>query len=347
MNTILQINLKSWHQVLNRGTTINFVFFVIATLCLLSFPFDSSGAEILRSPSKKLPAPILCVKFSPDGNQILAGYENGKAILWDVASGKRIREFKGKGKMESYTLSVAFHPTKNLVAVGHGFGFLRTTRLYDSSTGKVVMEIPFDLSQGTHQSVEFTPNGKALLACHQLWSITKKKPIWGFETCNSNLLGIKKQERQLFIPKWQVNCTTFTPNGRIVVLGGFGPMRDHYDTKNGFIAICNPVSGKIRSLIRSSEKIDLGSFVKHIACDTHGKKCLVVTYTGLFEMILRTGEVTELFCDINNAEIFDAIYGQNKHDIILGLSNNNAVSTTPRKIVSKPYSRAILTIFDV
>jgi eukaryotic-like serine/threonine-protein kinase len=56
----------------------------------------------LPSPTSTTP-----VAFSPDGARVLTGSEEKTTRLWDAATGKEIRAFKGHDKL---VFSVAFSP---------------------------------------------------------------------------------------------------------------------------------------------------------------------------------------------------------------------------------------------
>ena len=73
--------------------------------------------------------------FSPDGARVLTGSFDKTARLWDAATGKEIRAFKGH---ESWVLSVAFSPDGARVLTGSAD---HTARLWDAATGKQIRDL--------------------------------------------------------------------------------------------------------------------------------------------------------------------------------------------------------------
>ena len=108
---------------------------------------------------------VATVAFSPDGKQVLTGmaYEKGLASLrlgtaarlWDVATGRRIRDFAGHiGGLQS----VAFSPNGKQVLTG---GDDKTARVWDLASGKEMITVRGHTAQVT--SVAFSPDGKRVL----------------------------------------------------------------------------------------------------------------------------------------------------------------------------------------
>jgi WD40 repeat protein len=96
------------------------------------------------------------VAFSPDGNLLASGsmYSSNDQVvkLWDVASGREIRTFKGHAQVSS----IAFSPDgKRLASASR-----RTVKLWDVASGQEV----WTLRAGTVSidGIAFSPNGKLL-----------------------------------------------------------------------------------------------------------------------------------------------------------------------------------------
>jgi WD40 repeat protein len=120
---------------------------------------------------------VLSVAFSPDGTSILTGSWEGRAILWDVASGDR----KGQPLLHEAAVSaVAFSPNGQLVLTASHDG---TARLWDPVTGRPVgpplrhprkpSGVPFEV-----QGIAFSPDGSTVLTngedrTARVWSIAQ------------------------------------------------------------------------------------------------------------------------------------------------------------------------------
>jgi WD40 repeat protein len=98
---------------------------------------------------------VNCVKFSPDGNYIIASYDN-KITLWDVASGKKIRNFEGH---QSNVWDVVFSPNLKFLA---SCSEDKTVRLWDFDSGKEIRR--FSSIQSDSRHVCFSPDGSKLAA---------------------------------------------------------------------------------------------------------------------------------------------------------------------------------------
>ena len=100
--------------------------------------------------------PVHAVAFSPDGNVLVTGNDNGTAQLWDVTTRQPIGSplNDGTGPVDS----VAFSPDGQTLATGTRDG---TVRLWDVTTRR---QIDSPLNEGTRavNSIAFAPDGKTL-----------------------------------------------------------------------------------------------------------------------------------------------------------------------------------------
>ncbi|MGC4044712.1 MAG: sigma-70 family RNA polymerase sigma factor [Armatimonas sp.] len=97
--------------------------------------------------------------FSPDGSLLVApnGAE-GEALVWEVATGKRIHTLPGSG---AAVFALAYSPTGKLIAAGRGDSQIS---LYDAQTGK---EVGVLSGEGKRLStLAFHPDGTLLIAAH-------------------------------------------------------------------------------------------------------------------------------------------------------------------------------------
>lgn len=119
-----------------------------------------AGVEANRGP---IPS---CLAVSHDGKQLLVGYKDSTASLWDLNTGEEVRTLQGRGAINS----VAFDPEGKFVAT-NGWGDDAAV-LWELATGEKIRTIQADksLQSGPNtvpsptSCVAFTPNGTELLA---------------------------------------------------------------------------------------------------------------------------------------------------------------------------------------
>jgi WD40 repeat protein len=96
------------------------------------------------------------VAFSPDGQTLVAAGMDGKAHLWDAATGRPRREpLDHQGPI----LAVAFSPDGRTLATAGGAS---TTRRWDVASGREVGPA-LTFSEGAHNHVAFSPDGRLLV----------------------------------------------------------------------------------------------------------------------------------------------------------------------------------------
>ena len=99
---------------------------------------------------------IHSLAFSPDGKLLAAGLEK-TAKVWDVATGKVVRELVGHGGSLENVNAVAFSPDGKLLASGSGD---KTIKLWDAATGQLLRTLTGLDEEFT--SLAFSPDGKTL-----------------------------------------------------------------------------------------------------------------------------------------------------------------------------------------
>jgi WD40 repeat protein len=163
------------------------------------------------------------VAFSPDGKFLLMDYNEKDASLWDVATGKRLREFEGdaEARQKRIAAAVAFSADGKRVLTGATFAQSPDYQaaLWDSETGELLRT--FKGHHGYLASVAFSPDGKSILTgSHDGTSI-----LWDAMT-GDRLRTFEKTERgslwdELFHGgrHYPVNSVAFSPDGNSILTG--------------------------------------------------------------------------------------------------------------------------------
>jgi WD40 repeat protein len=140
------------------------------------------------------------VAFAPDGKTLATGGDRGELFLWDVGTGKELRQCRGH---QSVVASVAFSPDgRALVSGGHD----GTVRLWEPATGKELRRLA--VSADAVWSVAFSPDGRHLAAQSRGGIVH----VW--EAATARAVG-----------RWNVDWYTagsalaFSPDGQRLALG--------------------------------------------------------------------------------------------------------------------------------
>jgi WD40 repeat protein len=170
------------------------------------------------------PGEISSVAFSPNGQQVLIGIGtlygevggdtgDSTARLWDVASGREIRRFKGHSDGVS---SVAFSPNGKQIATG---GHDKTARLWDVASGREVRRL-----QGHAEpvnSVAFSPNGEQVLTGAGTVGGTPVEPQIRDNTARLWDAATGSEVRRFEGHSSPVTSVAFSPDGMHVLTGSW------------------------------------------------------------------------------------------------------------------------------
>ena len=92
--------------------------------------------------------------FSPDGNTIASGSQDGIVRLWDVATGTL------QNTLTDSATNVAYSPDGNTIA---SVGWDKTVRLWDTTTGNLLKTLTGHTDQVS--SVAYSPDGTTIARC--------------------------------------------------------------------------------------------------------------------------------------------------------------------------------------
>lgn len=111
------------------------------------------------------------IEFSPDGQILAAGFEDGKVLLLDSRTGQKKRVLHGHQAVSS----LAFHPDGGKLASGGSWPD-GTVRLWDLATGKSLLTLHGH--KNTISSLRFSPDGTRLVTA----SMDQTARLWDART---------------------------------------------------------------------------------------------------------------------------------------------------------------------
>jgi hypothetical protein len=181
---------------------------------------NGSGAPVLWDVELGKPIHILpydggpCAALAPLQMPLgVTGHDDAKVILWDLATGEKIREFTGHSSSVS---SVAFSPDANRILSG---ACDNTLRLWDRHTGAQIYCMRGH--EGFVTSVAFDTTGRSGLSGS--WDGTVR--LWNLDDGS--------EKRRFIGHTSRVQSVGFSPDGRYAVSGGDDRTIRIWDVENG------------------------------------------------------------------------------------------------------------------
>jgi WD40 repeat protein len=184
-------------KALKRNRLITFLAVCVA----LSLPYITKAQTPDLIVETGHTSSVLSGTFSADGKTFasVSGFFPSTISLWDVASGRELRAFKG----HTYTEAIAFSPNGKTLACGFIDG---TINLWDGATGHILRTLNGHTSKIL--SVKFSPDGSLLAS----GGLDKTVKLWDVAS------GIEL--RTLRGHTDQVTSIAFSPDGKSLATSG-------------------------------------------------------------------------------------------------------------------------------
>src|SRR5262249_12616116 len=176
---------------------------------------------------------VINVAITPDGKVLASSGHCDRVQLWDVASGKVLREIEHQQPSNDFTLAVAFSPDGKVLASGSSESAIR---LWDVATGKELPQFHGKRlgfggkwSYGILCSFTFSPDNRMLAVGGSdgkihLWDVATSKKIRLFEGHSRTVLSL-----------------TFSADGKTLASGGEDATLRLWDVATG--KAIHPLSG--------------------------------------------------------------------------------------------------------
>ncbi|KAI8633878.1 putative WD-repeat protein [Xylariaceae sp. FL1651] len=155
---------------------------------------------------------VNAVTFSPNGQLIASASDDGTVRLWDTATGREQRVFKGHS---GWVNAVIFSPNGQLIASASDD---ETVRLWDIATGE---QRALKGHLGSVEAVIFSPNGQLIASA----SDDKTVRLWDTAT--------GREQRAFKGHLGSVNAVTFSPNGQLIASASNDKTVRLWDTATG------------------------------------------------------------------------------------------------------------------
>jgi len=189
---------------------------------------------------------VSSIAFSPDSKRFVTGSGDGRAKVWDTATGQELLTLN-PAVTGSWNVAglwgVAFSPDGQRILTGSND---KTAKVWDAATGRELLVLPH---AGVVSSVAFSPDGKRILTGVGEWGRPGKKPgeakVWD-ATTRQELLTLKHPNA--------VSSVAFSPDGKRIATGSGDQTVRVWDAATGQeILILKGHTGAIHSVAFSPD----------------------------------------------------------------------------------------------
>lgn len=232
---------------------------------------------------------IHSVAFSPDGNYLAAGHENGDVIIWDRVHNQQRNRLLGH---THGVASVAFSPHSQVLASG---SVDHTLRLWDVQTGALIATHTNQVDQVW--AVTYSPDGKVLASGSMDGIICLRHPHTGesFQTLTGHT--------------GQVSSIAFSPDGQFLLNGFVDGTVSLWDVKTGGCHKTYPVH---QGIVWSVAFHPDGQSFFSCGGDTLAKQIQLETGACLQTLKGHARQLTDIVCSVDGQTL---ISGSHDHTV--------------------------------
>lgn len=194
---------------------------------------------------------VRTASLSPDASLLATGNVEGRVELWDVASGKKVRDL---AVHKGLVWSVAYSPNGDFVASGGEDNTIQLSRVDGSEVIRVGEHFATPSTFSGVFSVAFSPDGIRLAS----GGADRTARIWN--------LAERRLEHALIGHKDEVRSVAFSPSdGQLLAAGG----------RDQSVRVWDAATGRLRSVLKGHDSV-----VRFVAFSCNGERLYSASHDG-------------------------------------------------------------------